>query len=440
MTKVTDWSGDDVLRWLSDQGLQEYCDSLRNRNGQALLNLSQSDFTAPPLCLVTSDGGKQLLERIETLRIKQHIQNGHTPGTNGLANGLPAATAASGISELNGGTTRGHLPQKNGVRNGSHHQSWNSDCDSDLAVRIQIPAPPTGRPEDFPEEWTKTGVAFVYGMACFLATTVMISVVHERVPPMEATPPLPDKFFDWFSRREWAFTVCEVIALLLLATWLLQWSLLRHRSIVARRFFFLAGTLYLYRCVTMYVTTLPVPGRHFSCAPKVLGDHLLQVRRVVKMLAGGGLTLTGSHHLCGDYLYSGHTVMLTLTQLFITEYCPRRLCGLRWLFWCLWALGLFCILLAHDHYSIDVLVAYYITTRLFWCYHTMANQPELKQSCPSSFLSRLWWFSFFLYLESGVHGVVPPHYRRPFPWKQLLQGRQHAYSRLESERHGRTNQ
>lgn len=41
------------------------------------------------------------------------------------------------------------------------------------------------------------------------------------------------------------------------------------RSIVGRRFFFIIGTLYLYRCITMYVTTLPVPGMHFQCAPKV---------------------------------------------------------------------------------------------------------------------------------------------------------------------------
>lgn len=37
-------------------------------------------------------------------------------------------------------------------------------------------------------------------------------------------------------------------------------------------------------------------------------------------------------------------------------------------------MGVFSILLAHDHYTIDVVVAYFITTRLFWWYHTMANQ------------------------------------------------------------------
>lgn len=45
------------------------------------------------------------------------------------------------------------------------------------------------------------------------------------------------------------------------------------RSIVGRRFFFIVGTLYLYRCITMYVTTLPVPGMHFKCSPKVPHTH-----------------------------------------------------------------------------------------------------------------------------------------------------------------------
>lgn len=53
---------------------------------------------------------------------------------------------------------------------------------------------------------------------------------------------------------------------------------------------------------------------------------------------------------------------------------PKRFWWYHWACWLLCAVGIFCILLAHDHYTIDVVVAYFITTRLFWWYHTMANQ------------------------------------------------------------------
>ncbi|KAM4624304.1 phosphatidylcholine:ceramide cholinephosphotransferase 1 [Polymixia lowei] len=443
MKKVSDWSGDDVVRWLGDQGLQEYCDSLKRLNGQALLNLNQSDFMAPPLSLVTSDGGEQLLERIETLRIEHHIQahkNGHVTlnGLNAKMSAITIDRESNGINGLINGTAKHtHSPQRNGIRNGLvgngfHH--YNHQCDPHRDSRIQIQIPAQGLTDSarspFPDEWGKTGVALVYAMICFVSTTVMISVVHERVPPKEDTPPLPDKFFDWFGRKEWAFMICEVNGMVLVVLWLIQWALLKYRSIVGRRFFFIVGTLYLYRCVTMYVTTLPVPGMHFKCSPKVLGDYVSQMRRVMKMIAGGGLTITGSHHMCGDYLYSGHTVMLTLTYLFIREYSPKRFWWYHWLCWALCAVGLFCILLAHDHYSIDVVVAYYITTRLFWWYHTMANQQVLKEPSQSNFVSRVWWYSFFLYLETNVQGIVPRHYQLPFPWKRLFPGSQVKYSKL----------
>lgn len=57
----------------------------------------------------------------------------------------------------------------------------------------------------------------------------------------------------------------------------------------------------------------------YLCFFQLLGNWEAQARRIMKMIAGGGLSITGSHTMCGDYLYSGHTVMLTLTYLFIKE-------------------------------------------------------------------------------------------------------------------------
>lgn len=52
---------------------------------------------------------------------------------------------------------------------------------------------------------------------------------------------------------------------------------------------------------------------------------------------------------------------------------PRSFWWYHLICWLLSAVGVVCILVAHEHYSVDVVVAYFITSRLFWWYHTMAN-------------------------------------------------------------------
>ena len=41
--------------------------------------------------------------------------------------------------------------------------------------------------------------------------------------------------------------------------------------------------------------------------------------------------------------------------------------------------GVVTLLLARGHYSIDVIVAYWITTRIWWIFHTIANNENLKE-------------------------------------------------------------
>lgn len=206
MKKVAAWSAGDVSDWLSKEGMPEYIDSLRQADGPALLGLNQADFQTPPISLVSSDGGRQLLERLETLHMEAHMEahkNGHA---NGHAGGLPNGTSK---------------PQRNGTLGTTAMMEM---------VRIPIPTAETACTA-FPVEWGKTGVAFAYAVVCFVTTTVVISVVHERVPPKEHTPPLPDKFFDLFNRVEWAFSICEINGMLLVALWLIQWMLLKHRCV-----------------------------------------------------------------------------------------------------------------------------------------------------------------------------------------------------------------
>ena len=44
--------------------------------------------------------------------------------------------------------------------------------------------------------------------------------------------------------------------------------------------------------------------------------------RVLKIISGGGLSINGKHVYCGDYIYSGHTMVLTMGYLAIKQ-CER---------------------------------------------------------------------------------------------------------------------
>lgn len=62
-----------------------------------------------------------------------------------------------------------------------------------------------------------------------------------------------------------------------------------------------------------------------------------------------------------------------LTYVILNTDLQKRFYVLHWIAWTNALVGVLMVLIAHGHYTIDVLIAYYITTRLFWVYHTLAN-------------------------------------------------------------------
>lgn len=87
-----------------------------------------------------------------------------------------------------------------------------------------------------------------------------------------------------------------------------------------RRVFLIMSILYFLRSITMYVTVLPVSSTKYYCSPKSNGTTIAVVsKRVFQLMSGFGLSINGKHTYCGDYIYSGHTVMLVLGYLVIAE-------------------------------------------------------------------------------------------------------------------------
>ncbi|MEE6521526.1 hypothetical protein FKM82_019761 [Ascaphus truei] len=104
-----------------------------------------------------------------------------------------------------------------------------------------------------------------------------------------------------------------------------------------------------------------------------------------------------------------------LTRVLYLSDTPRSWNFLHTLSWVLNLFGIFFILAAHEHYSIDVFIAFYITTRLFLYYHTLANTRAYQQSRRARI-----WFPMFSFFECNVKGPVPNEYCWPFSRPAIL--------------------
>ena len=127
-----------------------------------------------------------------------------------------------------------------------------------------------------------------------------------------------------------------------------------------------------------------------------------------------------------DYIFSGHTMTLTMAYLAIKQcdksgecwtlnnYCiadsPRRFVALHWLSFLISLTGICGLVVARGHYSIDVILAYFVTTRLWWIYHAMATSQKFKKRSDDNFLSQAWWFWIFHYFEKNVPCNLPRRY------------------------------
>ena len=115
--------------------------------------------------------------------------------------------------------------------------------------------------------------------------------------------------------------------------------------------------------------------------------------KVMRVAVGGGVSLGEQQNLCGDYIFSGHTMILAVSYLTVRDCKIVRVIvelkfalrftkkavfsslGCPYSFNCRGSLKkivkqsqhtkfqVVMLLLGRGHYSIDVLLAYYVTTR-----------------------------------------------------------------------------
>uniref|UniRef100_H2YCU7 Sphingomyelin synthase-like domain-containing protein n=1 Tax=Ciona savignyi TaxID=51511 RepID=H2YCU7_CIOSA len=233
-------------------------------------------------------------------------------------------------------------------------------------------------------------------------------MVHERVPDKQKYPPLPDIFLDNVPLIPYAFQLAEFCGLFLATMWLLILIFHKHRW----RYFSNINLMISPRLISNKLSFFRISQISSKTYRKSMYNSSWErLVRATEIMVGCGMTLTGVH-TCGDYMFSGHTAYLTLFNHLITEYTPTKFYRLHTLSWVLNLFGIFFVLAAHEHYSIDVVIAFYITSRIFLYYHMLANTRY------TLFISQIW-FPLLSYFECNVPGKVPNEYEWPIQLKNL---------------------
>lgn len=84
-------------------------------------------------------------------------------------------------------------------------------------------------------------------------------------------------------------------------------------------------------------------------------------------------------------------------------------------------IGIMCILVAHGHYSIDIVIAYFATTSIFYIYHAMCATVNLDGA--SKWWSNFWWYHVvrMVEVEVFVYKVkLDNHFDTPLDiWKRI---------------------
>eukprot|EP00297_Palpitomonas_bilix_P005505 CAMPEP_0113879052 /NCGR_PEP_ID=MMETSP0780_2-20120614/7022_1 /TAXON_ID=652834 /ORGANISM="Palpitomonas bilix" /LENGTH=510 /DNA_ID=CAMNT_0000865587 /DNA_START=157 /DNA_END=1689 /DNA_ORIENTATION=+ /assembly_acc=CAM_ASM_000599 len=381
-----DWSIDEVAKWLSTEGFSHLAPTFKEQriDGDALLLLTENDLRNPPMSLPALGDIKKIGSLCTTLRRATRRQS---PPSSPSLRSEDTIVLSSGSNDLYGSRLK--------RRGRASSRGSPSPPFRPLNEKERDSPPPLPEAGNSPRLFSRTfvidliklAVAGAFLMVVSFVTSMTMTVVHERLPDPSTYPPLPDIVLDNVPHMPWAFQAAELMCIALASIVSIICVFHKHRIVIATRLLAILGAVFLLRCLTMFVTSLSVPGVHLT-EPCMEGRQNRTFEEKLQMAwditRGGGMSLQGVT-TCGDYMFSGHTAVLTTLSYTILHYTPsvhsRRLhvssaLGMwQWLHTCVWIsllFGMFFILAAHEHYSVDVVVSYYISSRCFMNYHVRA--------------------------------------------------------------------
>ncbi|VDM39357.1 unnamed protein product [Toxocara canis] len=233
----------------------------------------------------------------------------------------------------------------------------------------------------------KVGDAMV--VLCITCLVALVVLHNEREPFWPASPLVGD-----------AMVVLCITCLVALVV------LHNERVVMLRRTFFIVACLYTMRTISLLCTQLPsgYVNNNSQCRARMNRSSMnwnLFAFRILQQTVKLGFQDVDDKMLCGDLLFSGHTISMVISTLTIGYYLPKSLKPLRYVPWILTWIGMVCMVVSRTHYTIDVVFAYWMSTGIFTLYHAF-SEIETARERESSVLRRLWIMRVVEWLEENT--------------------------------------
>ncbi|KAF9163260.1 hypothetical protein BGX21_011115 [Mortierella sp. AD011] len=135
-----------------------------------------------------------------------------------------------------------------------------------------------------------------------------------------------------------------------------------ERGIILRRVFWVVGILSVYRALTLSVTTMPTPKEH--CDPATARGFGPMFWIALQMIPG-------TVEACTDDIFSGHTVFMVTSAIQWRLYCKNK--WITYFTYIYITIGLYFVVATRLHYSVDVILAIFITYGVWSLYIGMID-------------------------------------------------------------------
>ncbi|CAI4231074.1 unnamed protein product [Auanema sp. JU1783] len=263
-----------------------------------------------------------------------------------------------------------------------------------------------------PFEPLKWAFLLIYLVVAGLSNWAVLAYTHDYVP----RDPLPDIIFWLVPEQQWATAWGDLMVTLCLLCLLVLLFFHEQRIVIARRVIFIAATLYAMRSCTLMVTQLPSGYENNTqrCRERLDSPD---IQTFFERLGEQTLRLGfqgGTQMLCGDLLFSGHTLVMIVCTITVAYYLPNRWRLLQWIPTIFSIFGMSCMAISRTHYTIDIIVAYWLTNFIFRVYHAYC-EVDIYIERRRSVLHDLWLCRVIAWLEESiVPGKIENRFTIPF--------------------------